>query len=331
MKLPKFGYVQPKSTQEACQLLEAGRGEAHAIAGGTELLMALKNRQRIPKTLVDLGGLPLNRISYSDLEGLRIGALVSLRHLAAHPLVKEKYTVLAEAASAAGTFQLQAMATVGGNLCQNTCCMYLHRATGPRQSLEPCLKLDGSVCHVVAGSEKCWASYAGDLAPALLVLRAKLKVADSHGEKIIPLHELFSGDGKCPQTLFPGQIVTEIQVPRAAPRSGGVYLKLRQRESLDYAWLGVAAHLTLEAEGATCKKAALALTAVDQAPVAVEEADRLSGEELTDELIQEVANAASKKAHAIKNVCGIRVRYRQNMVNVYAESALRQALETAAQ
>lgn len=331
MKLPKFDYAEPKSTQEACQLLEAGKGEAHAIAGGTELLMALKNRQETLKMLVDLGALPLNRICYSDQEGLRVGALVSPRHLAAHPVVRAKYSVLAQAASSAGTIQLRSMGTVGGNLCQNTCCMYFHRATGARQSLEPCLKLDGGVCHVVAGSEKCWASYAGDLAPALLVLRAKLKVADSHGEKIISLRELFSGDGKRPHTLLRGEIVTEIQVPSPAQCSGGAYVKLRQHETLDYPLLGVAAHLTLEAGGAICKEAALALTVVEQAPVVVDEAGRWKGEEFNDELIRELANAARKKAHAIKDVLGIQVRYRQNMVNVYAESAIRRALEAARQ
>jgi 4-hydroxybenzoyl-CoA reductase subunit beta len=329
MKLPKFDYVKPKFIREACELLEAAGGHARPIAGGTELLMAMKNRQALPKMLVDLGGLPLNRISYSDDEGLRVGALVSLRHLANHSVVREKYSVLAQAASSAGTVQLQAMGTLGGNLCQNTCCVYFDRATGPRQTLGPCIKLDGQVCYVVEGSEKCWAGYAGDLAPALLVLRAKLKIADSRGEKIMPLRELFSNDGKCPQTLLPGQIITEIHVPRADHGSGGAYLKLRQRETLDYPLLGVAAHFVMEAGGAVCKDAALALTAVDHAPMVIEGAGRLIGKAPTNDLIQELASTAHKNAHPIKSVCGIQVRYRKNMVNVFAESAIRQALEAA--
>lgn len=330
MKLPTFEYVAPRSVKDACRALAAGDGEARAIAGGTELLMALRNRQDHANLLVDLGALPFDRISCAEDGGLRIGALVSLRHLAAHPLAAEKYAVLAQAARAAGTVQLQAMATLGGNLCQNTCCMYLHRATGARQSLEPCLKLDGEVCHVVAASAACWASYAGDLAPALLVLRATLVIADPHGEKTLPLRDLFSGDGKRPHTLLPGQIITEIRIPAPASRSGGAYLKLRQRATLDYPLLVVAAQVTMEAGGATCREAALALTGVDRAPVVVEEAGRLDGKALTDESIRELAGTARRRARAVSNVCGIPVRYRRDMVNVYAESALRQARDAAA-
>ncbi len=330
MKLPKFDYAEPHSIREACRLLEVGGGEAQALAGGTELIVALKNREKRVPLLVDLGALPLHRIGYSDAEGLRVGALVSLRHLAAHPTVREKYPILSQAARSVGTVALQAMGTVGGNLCQDTCCMYLDRSAWARQSREPCHKQGGHVCHVARGSQKCWASYAGDLAPALLVLGAKLRIADCHGEQVLPLRELFSADGNRPHTLRPGQLVTEIQVPSPLPSSGGAYLKLRQREALDYPMIGVAAHLVLKGRGAVCKDAALALTAVGRAPVVVEEAGALKGKKLTGALIQKLAQAARQKAHPVKNVCGLPVRYRLDMVEVYVESAVEQARQAAA-
>lgn len=330
MKLPDFEYAEPRSIREACQILEARGGDAHVIAGGTDLLMALKNRQKMPKMVVDINALPqLTEISYSDVGGLAVGALVSLRHLVAHPIVREKYSILVQAALSVGTVQLQAMGTIGGNLCQDTSCMYFNRSAMVRESLEPCHKLGGNVCHVVGGSEECWATYAGDVAPALLVLRAKVKVADAGGEKIIPLQELFSGDGKRPLTLRPGQILTEIQVPAPSPCSGGAYLKLRQRETLDYPLLGVAAQLTMEAGGGICREAALALTTVDKAPVMVKEAERLRGHRLTGERIQAVAHAAHKQAQPLRNLCGLAVTYRLNMVDVYVESAVQQALQRA--
>lgn len=331
MRLPRFDYAAPRSVQEACRTLEAGGEAVCAIAGGTDLLMALRNRQETATLLVDLAALPLGEICYSDDEGLRIGAMVSLRRLSADPTVGATYPVLAQAARAAGTVQLQAMATVAGNLCQNTCCMYFHRATGPRQSLDPCLKLEGSVCHVVAGSAQCWATYAGDLAPVMLVLGAALVIASPAGEKIVPVRDLFSGDGKRPHTLAPGQLITEIRIPPAAPHSGGAYLKLRQRQSVDYPLLGVAAYVAADPAGGVCREAALALTGVDRAPVVVDEASRLCGGKPTDEAIRTVAACARRRAHAINNVCGIPVRYRREMVNVYAESALRQALAAAVQ
>lgn len=329
MKLPRFDYTAPRSVQEACRVLEAGGGAARAIAGGTDLLTALRNRQETAALLVDLAALPLGGVRYSGEEGLRIGALVSLRRLAADPAVGAHYPVLAQAARAAGTVQLQTMATVAGNLCQNTCCMYFHRATGPRQLLDPCLKLEGSVCHVVAGSAQCWATYAGDLAPVLLVLGAALVIASPRGETTVPVRNLFSGDGKHAHTLVPGQLITEIRIPKPAPHSGGAYLKLRQRQSVDYPLLGVAAYVAVDPAGDVCREAGLALTGVDRAPVVVEEASRLRGGPPTDEAIHTVAAAARRRAHPINNVCGVPVRYRRDMVNVYAESALRQALGAA--
>jgi len=330
MTLPKFEYAQPQSTAEACQLLAARGGEAHVIAGGTDLIMALKNRQKVVKMLVDLSAISgLNQISYSETNGLKIGALVSLRHLAASPVVKQKYPILAQAALAVGTAQLQAMGTVGGNLCQDTCCMYFNRSATMRQSLEPCHKLGGDVCHVVNCSEDCWATYAGDLAPALLVLGAKTRIAGLEGEKVVSLTDLFSNDGTRPHTLRPGQFITEIDVPPSAPHSGGVYLKLRQRETLDYALLGVAVNLTMEPGDGICKDAALALTAVDKGPLLVEEAKQLNGKKPTDELISAVAKAAREKSRPIKSLYGFTVHYRREMIPVYVELAMQQARQRA--
>jgi len=330
MTLPKFEYVQPQSTAEACQLLAARGSEAHVIAGGTDLIVALKNRQKVVNMLVDLSAISgLNQISYSEADGLKIGALVSLRHLAASPVVKQKYPILAQAALAVGSAQLQAMGTVGGNLCQDTCCMYFNRSATIRQSLEPCHKLGGDVCHVVNCSEDCWATYAGDLAPALLVLGAKIKIASLEGEKIVPLTNLFSSDGKQPHTLQPGQFITEIRVPSPPPHSGGAYLKLRQRETLDYALLGVAVNLTMEPGDGICKDAALALTAVDKAPLLVAEAQHLKGKKLTDELIDELARAAREKSQPIKSLYGFTVHYRREMIPVYVELAVQQARQRA--
>ena len=330
MSLPKFDYARPQSSAEACQLLAARGGEAHVIAGGTDLVMALKNRQKIAGVLVDLSDVPgLDQISYSDNAGLKIGALVSLRHLAANPIVQKKYPILVEAALAVGTTQLQAMGTVGGNLCQDTCCLFFNRSELMRQSLEPCHKLGGEVCHVVNCSENCWSTYAGDLAPALLVLNAKIKIADVSGEKIVPVTELFSGDGTGPHTLAPGQFITEIQVPAPAPRSGAAYLKLRQRETLDYALLGVAINLTMAADDSICTDATVALTAVDKAPLLIDAARQLKGKRLTDESISELARAARDKAQPIKSLYGYTIHYRREMIPVYVAMATQEARQRA--
>lgn len=330
MKLPRFERAAPRSIAAASRLLAAKAGEAHVLAGGTDLLVALGNRQKRAGLVVDLFGIPsLDRLDYSAAGGLAIGALVSLRRLAADPRVTRGYPALAQAALAMGTVQLQAMGTVAGNLCQDTCCMYFNRSEPVRASLSPCHKLGGELCHVVDGSGDCWATYSGDLAPALLVLGARVMIGDADGERAVPLADLFSRDGRRPHTLRPGQIVTRILVPPAAPRSGSVYLKLRQRQSLDYPLLGVAARVTLGPDDGVCTQAAVALTAVDRAPVVVEEAGRLEGRLASDALMAEVAQAAYRRAQPVKNVCGLAVRYRRHMVKPYVTSALQQAVAMA--
>lgn len=327
MKLPTLEYIRPESTREACCALQAAAGEAQPIAGGTDLVPALKNRQKRIRLLVDLDGLPgLNEISYSRQSGLRIGAMATLRQVATHAAVRSGYPLLAQAAQSAGSVQLQVMGTVGGNICQDTCCQYFNRSARARRSWEPCHKLNGSVCHVVKNSKQCWASYAGDLAPALLALHAQVMIADANGRKMVPLRELFSGDGARPNTLRPGQIITEIVVPAPGPRCGQVYRKLRQRGSLDYPLLAVAVNLKMEKDGETCQEASIALTGVGRAPVVVEEAEQLAGSKVTRERIMEVSQAARRKSHPLMNICDLPASYRRQMVNVYVESSIQQAL-----
>jgi len=330
MKLPQFEYLEPKSIGKACQVLKEQGGKALAIAGGTDLLMALKNWLKTPEMLVDLKGIPrLNQMIYSNKNGLEIGPLVSLRHLANNTIIRNKYPILSQAASEVGTPQLQSMGTIGGNLCQDNLCVYYNRSPMSRQMFDPCHKLGGNVCHAVKGSKTCWATFCGDMAPALLVLRAKVKIRDSNGESIIPLSEFYSGDGKKPNILKPGEIISEIRVPPLPSYSGGSYFKLRLRKAIDYPLLGVALNLTMENKEGICKDVALALTGVERAPLWIKEVDRLKGKKLVEEIIEELAEAAHKQAHPLNNICELTPAYRKDMVKVYVERAFHQALKVA--
>jgi 4-hydroxybenzoyl-CoA reductase subunit beta len=327
MKLPPFEYAQPKSVPAACRLLKEQGKAGMILAGGTDLLQALKNRLKAPRVLVDLQGLHLDRIRYSPRTGLKIGALVSLRQLVDDPIVQEKYPMLSAAARQVGTAQLQAMGTVGGNLCQDNLCMYYNRSPMMRLTIAPCLKLGGKVCHAVSGSKDCWAVYSGDLAPALIALRARVVVATVAGKKSMALTDLFTGDGKKPNRLKSGQIVTEIHIPPPAPRAGGAYLKLRMRKTIDYPLLGVA--VALGVEGQVCRDATLALTGVDKRPLWIAEAERLRGRAISDEAIGPVALAAHQQAHPLGNVSEMSAKYRRDMIDVYVRLAFQQAWQAA--
>ncbi len=143
------------------------------------------------------------------------------------------------------------------------------------------------------------------------------------------MNKFYSGDGKKPNVLKPGQILTEIQVPPPSPYSGGAYLKLRLRKTMDYPLLGVAVNLTMESSGQICKHAKLALTAVERAPILIEEADELKGKKLTDAVIEKLAEAAYKHAHPLNNICELTPQYRKDLVKDYVRSAVQQALQCA--
>ncbi|MEW6672133.1 MAG: FAD binding domain-containing protein [Thermodesulfobacteriota bacterium] len=330
MKLPNFDYAKPGSVSECCDLLREHGTAAIPVAGGTDLMMALKNWLKTPKLLVDLGGLPgLNEISEQKDGGLNIGALATLWQLAEHQTVRTKYPALAKAARDVGSRQLQAMGTVAGNLCQDTCCLYYNRPPMLRQALGPCLKLGGDTCHAVKGSKSCWATYCGDLAPVLMVLGAAVRISTASGDTVVPVNRLFSGDGKQPHTLQPGQVVSEIMVPAPKANAATVYLKMRIRKSIDYPLLGVALNLALLPDKKTVGDIALALTAVEKAPIMIAAAEELKGNTLGNEQIDQLAEAAYKNARPINNTYGYTPGYRKNMARTYVKEALRQAMELA--
>lgn len=326
MKLPKFEYMTPQSLGEACQVAAAEGQAAQIIAGGTDLLQALKYGLKKPRILIDISSLPeLDRIFYSKQKGLTVGSLVTLRHLAAHQAVRDNYPLLAQAALSVGSTQLQAMGTIGGNICQDTCCIYYNLPPMSRQGLDPCFKLGGGKCHAVKGSKICWATYSGDIAPALLALQAQLTIADQDGDKTMPVSSLFSGRGENPHNLQPGQLLKEIHLPPPGD-ARGVYLKLRLRKSIDYPLLGVAVNIVSDMGKGTLKEVALALTAVEKSPLLIATPVTIAASSDLETQVAIMADAATKIAHPIANTSGYSPRYRREMVKVYVTQAIGQAM-----
>jgi 4-hydroxybenzoyl-CoA reductase subunit beta len=331
MKLPEMELTYPTSVADACRYLAAGRIEAQAIAGGTDLLVALKEGQKTPRKIVDLSGLSgLDEVSYSPTNGLEMGALVTLHRLIRDPVIKDHYPVIAEAAGLVGTVQLQAMATLGGNLCQDSCCMYFNRPEEVRRPLPPCHKLGGCICHVVPNSTECWAPYAGDMAPVLIALGARVSVANPEGVNQYMLAEIYADNGAQPLKLEPGHLITSIHCPSPAPHTGTVYFKTRPRETMDYAVAGVAISLSLDPTKMICEEATIVLTGVASSPKIVPEADELLGQVMTEEAMDRIADAAVKLVFPVRNVMGAEPGYRRTMVTVNVKRGLQEALRLAA-
>jgi 4-hydroxybenzoyl-CoA reductase beta subunit len=322
MRLPRFEHLQPESLEEALDLLSEHGEEAKVIAGGTDLLVSMKHRLFTPRYLLNLKGLEQDFIEEGK-ESLRIGALSRLTTIIKSPLVQEKFPVLAQAASYVSAPPLQNMGTLGGNLCLNTRCFFYNQSQFWRQARPLCFKTGGETCHVVKGGGHCYSVYQGDLAPVLIALEARVKLAKKGGERVIPLLDLYTGRGEEPIGLEAGEILTEVEIPVPSTPWGGDYQKLRYRGAMDFPLVGVAA--VLNRSGESCAKAKVVLTAVGSAPVVVEEVSKLlEGQEPNEEIIAKAAEAAYEAAHPVANV-GSTPLYRRKMVRLMAKRAIANA------
>lgn len=190
LNLPDFEYVSCRTLEEAYSRLADSNGGAKVYAGGTDLLVRMKHRGFLPRTLVNIKGISGLAYIREEAGGLRVGALTTMREIANSPLVQRKYSSLGKAAGVLGTPQIRALATLGGNLGN--------------------------------------ASPAAESAPALLVLEASVRIAGPRGERMVPLESFFTGPGK--SVLLPDEILVEVQIPEPPPRARSVHLKYGSRK-----------------------------------------------------------------------------------------------------
>ncbi len=186
MNIPRFDYLEPASLQEACSLLEEHGERAAILAGGTDLLVRMKQRTATPRYLVNLRSIS-NYDGIADGEGLRIGALTMLHTLTISPAIQAQAPILAQAARRVASPQVRHLATLGGNLCLERRCWYYNQSASWRQARPPCFRTGGDECHVVKGGDACYALFSADTAPALLALEAEVKVVGPEGETVMPL------------------------------------------------------------------------------------------------------------------------------------------------
>jgi xanthine dehydrogenase YagS FAD-binding subunit len=299
-----FEHVNASDIQTAIALLREPHTEA--IAGGTDLLGELKARLRSPKRLVNIKTLSeLHEIGYSPQMGLRIGALVTLAQIEQHPAIRERFSLLAQAASSAATPQLRNMGTVGGNICQKPRCWYY------RNKLFHCWLKGGDTCfaedgenkyHAILGADRCHAVHPSDLAPALMALDATIRVVGPDLDGEISLAELYTKPTESHRQmtiLGPGELITEIRVPTPKGDSRGVYLKAMERQSWSFALVSVAAHL--RREGDHIADARIVLGGVAAIPWRAKDSEKiLIGRRFSEELAERAAEAAVAGAQPLR-------------------------------
>lgn len=293
--MKKFKHVDVKTIEEAVSILDDYAEKARVVAGGTDLLGELKERNHPeqPEVVVNLKTIPDLSYIREDAEGLKIGALTTLSEIEADATVQTKYPALAEAARKVAYPQIRNMGTIGGNLLQHSRCWY-YRADNNHFY---CLRKGGVICYAIAGDnrynaivggEACYAVSPSDTATALTALDAKVKVTGPGGERTIAVKDLYTVLGF---TLEPKEILTEVQVPLPPAGSKQAFLKFSLRAAINFAIVNVATVLMIEAGSVT--DARIVLGAVAPFPYRATEAeDALKGKTISEATATAAADAA---------------------------------------
>lgn len=317
MRLPPFQYLEPTNVEEALAMIAARQEKIKIMAGGTELL----NRMRLgliePAWVMNIGKLDMGGIVIGGTETV-IGANTRLKEIAGAQFVKKNYRAIAEAAFQVASPAVTNMATIGGNLLQNTRCLYYDQSGLVLGGLERCHKRGGTVCLAVKGGRRCFSVYQGDMAPALIAFNARCVLEKKGSSRTVSVTGLFTGDGVTPFTLGPDELLTKIIIPKPDSIFSSAYRKLRLRGSVDYPLASAAAFASATNDGkiAACR---LVIGAAGAAPKVI---DGISCE--AD--VEGTAQKAYEHAEGVDNL-QLDGAYRRKMVKVLAKRALKASLD----
>jgi 4-hydroxybenzoyl-CoA reductase subunit beta len=293
--LADIRLAQPATVKEAIAARLRHPG-SRFVAGGTDLIVNMRRGIVSPDLLVDLSGIDeLSEITTDD-HGLTIGAGVTLAVLARNSEIGTRYRALAQAAEAIAGPGHRVLATVGGNLCLDTRCIYYNQSEWWRSANAYCLKNRGDVCHVAPQGQRCHAAFSGDLAPALLVFGAELDIAGADGQRRIPLSDLYVEDGKAHLALADGELIVAVHLPANPPPSA--YAKVRTRGAIDFPLAGVA--VTLASAGAKVVSLRVALTGTNSRPFLLAGTDAFAGRSVDDKLLQEIDRLVQKQVQPMR-------------------------------
>jgi 4-hydroxybenzoyl-CoA reductase subunit beta len=308
--LPDFTVVRATTIEDAVAA-RATHPDSRLLGGGTDLLVNIRRGILAPPVLVDVSRVAELGAVTADEHAIEIGAAVTLSRLAEDERVRRHYPVLAQAAASIAGPTHRHMGTVGGNLCLDTRCIFYNQSEWWRGSVNHCLKTTGDTCHVAPKSRGvCFATFSGDIAPALLTLGAHVQIAGPAGQRTIPLGDLYigyahsdrpisetHGDGRQYLSLRRGEFVVAVRAAKT-PGLRSAYDKIRIRRSIEYPVAGVA--VALRREGDTLADLRIAFTGTNPRPVLLEGTDALRGEPLDDRLLGRIDRLVGDQIMSMK-------------------------------
>ena len=294
--LPEFRIINPKTLAEAIAA-RVDNPRAMPLGGGTDLVVNIRRGIVAPPVLIDMNRVPELHTIHADEKSLELGASVTLSEIARHPAINRFYPVVAQAAAHIAGPTHRNMGTVGGNLCLDTRCIFYNQSEWWRDANNHCLKTTGTICHVAPKSRGvCFATFSGDLAPALLTLGAEVDIAGPFGKRTIPLETLYigfarqdvpvtetQGDGKYYLSLRPGELVTAVRAKNTAGLRSA-YDKIRIRRSIEYPVAGVGVALRKDKSKLTDLR--IAFTGTNPRPVLLAGTAELCGGGVDERVIK---------------------------------------------
>jgi carbon-monoxide dehydrogenase medium subunit len=285
-----FDYIAPKSTDEVVKLLAGKNGDARILAGGTDLIVQLRESRRKAKLVIDVKNIPeLTQVKFDPKNGLLIGAAASCSQICSDANVDKYYPGLVDGIKLIGGVQIQSRASVGGNLCN--------------------------------------ASPAADSIPALIVHEAVCHITGPNSSRTLPVEEFCVAPGK--NAMQSGELLSSISVPAPKENFGAGYLRFIPRNEMDIAEVGAGASVVLDADGKRFASARIALGAVAPTPLLASEAGAfLIGKDLTRANIKEAARLAQAIAKPITDLRGT-AEHRKHLCAVLVERTLDKAIERA--
>ncbi|MGI0072057.1 MAG: FAD binding domain-containing protein [Thermoplasmata archaeon] len=327
MHLDPFELHRPTSLDATLRLAGDLAGHFDYLAGGTDLLPNYKMHINLRPHLIALDAVP--ELGGHSTE--RIGAMERLADLERDAALCGAYPALADALGEVATPLVRASGTLGGNLLVETRCFFFNQSYFWRASLGFCLKADGDRCHVVPQKERCYATFSGDLAPALLALDAEVEVAGPSGRRRMALGGLYDGqgDGIRRTRLAAGEVVVAVHLSAGARGLRGRYKKLRVRPSYDFPELGVAVAGRWE-PGGRVERLRLAIGGAESYPRRFDDlTDALAGSTLSEERVRALGDAVAARVRPVHNTF-LLPDYRRRMIAVYLRRAIAEAREGTA-
>jgi xanthine dehydrogenase YagS FAD-binding subunit len=317
--IPAFELFQPTTVDDALALQSRHGAKAWVLAGGLDSFDWFKDRIKRPEVVIDLSQVKELRGIRTTSDGLEIGAMTTLTEVVRHPMVREKYGILPNAAEAAASPQIRNQGTIGGNVSQDARCWYYRGGW-------PCYRAGGNICyadtptglnreHAILDADRCVAVNPSDTAPALIALDAKMVVRTPKGERVVNAEDYFIGPGTDitrMTILRPGDLLTAIRIPSTWAGAQFYFEKVRDRNVWDFALVNVASAMVVS--GNAIERIRLVVNGVAAHPVrltAVEAA--VVGKPRNEETAELAAQIAVRGAKPLQHN-GYKVPLMRNLV-----------------